>query len=58
MSEDALKTAYMGRKVCIITAELDALEPQGTKFAERLRSVGVDVVYGMLYSGQPAESPV
>lgn len=51
MSDDALKAAYKGRKVCIVTAELDALQPQGTKFAERLRGVGVDVVYGTLNRG-------
>lgn len=48
MPTDELAVAMKGKKACIITGELDNLQPSAYTFVERLRGIGVDVSYGGL----------
>jgi len=45
MPADDLAVAMKGKKVCIITGELDNLQPSAYSFVERLRGIGVEVSY-------------
>jgi len=44
---DELAAAMKDKKACIITGELDNLQPSAYTYVERLRGVGTDVSYGM-----------
>jgi hypothetical protein len=46
MPVDELAVTMKDKKACIVTAELDNLQPSAYAYVERLRSIGADVLYG------------
>lgn len=46
MPADELAVAMKDKKACIVTAELDNLQPSAYAYVERLRSIGAGVSYG------------